>query len=625
MQKQRALRILCLVLLAAQFLLLSTAFGQDASDFAYYRLGVKYKKEKNYDKAIEAFRKVLAVYPDNFNSYYQIAEIRIEEKKLGLAAYELKKALEYKPNWPDAQYLLAKCYEDNQNYEKALIEWRKFTQVSKDEKRNAEAEERIKKLMAAIRKDAPEPEPDKADTAKPKVAAKTPVSDSLYKDPNYKAGVEYFTKKQYAKALEEFKKALKKHPRHPGAFYYAGVIRYDQKNYDMAEFNLRKAFGFAPLGFNAHYYLGLIYEEQKKIDPGIAEFRSYQKMTKSAAGKKDAQVHIDKLLAMKGSAPSAPAVPDEKPEMLPLPPKPFVYQIDDLLAFLIEDTTLGEGRIMMDAVNLYRSKNFDAALKKFKSVLLVNPKSALADDATYNVGICYMRLRLFDNAENQFDQLSTAYASSPLLDRADYLKGITQLEKDQFANAEKLFRKWIRTFPKSDLLPYAYARLGDALVKQDLAKDGIEAYRASLPFFKTEKEKLPVLFAIGENYQNLDNAAKASEYFEQITRMAKTVGISQYVHDAYLKLGDHYYGGKKWDKAQQNYEIMIGSYPTSTDVAWAKFQIGNIYRHKDLFDSAIQAYTELIRNYPEEYWARQARWKLDDTVWQNEYRDVIAQ
>ena len=71
------------------------AFSQDATDFAYYRLGIKYKKDKKYDKAIESFRKVLAVYPDNFNSYYQIAEIRVEEGKPSLAAYELKKALEY--------------------------------------------------------------------------------------------------------------------------------------------------------------------------------------------------------------------------------------------------------------------------------------------------------------------------------------------------------------------------------------------------------------------------------------------------------------------------------------------------------------------------------------------------
>ncbi len=621
----RTFRACLFLLISLQFGVPATLIAQDASDFAYYRLGIKYKKEKNYGKAIEAFRKVLAVYPDNFNSYYQIAEIRIEENKLGLAAYELKKALEYKPNWPDAQYLLAKCYEDNQNLEKALIEWRKFTQISKDEKRNAEAEERIRKLMAAIKKETPEPEQAKAEAPAKKATAKEKDSDSIYNDPDYKAGVISYNSKRYDQALDSFRKALKRNNRHPGASYYAGVIRFTQKKYDMAEYNLKRAFAFPSLGFNAHYYLGLIYEEQKKIDPGIGEFTIYKKMTKSAEGKKEAQRHIDLLLSMKGASPDTASAPAEEPKMLPLPPKPYVYPIDDLLAFLIEDTTVGEGRIMMDAVNLYRNKNFDAALKKFKSVLLVNPKSPLADDATYNVGVCYMRLRLFENAENQFDQLSTAYALSPLLDKADYLKGIAELEKDKFGDAEKLFRKWIRTYPNSDLLPHAYTRLGDALVKQDLVKDGIEAYRAGLPFFKTEKEKLPVLFAIGENYQNIDNPAKAAEYFEQITRLAKTAGLSPYVHDAYLKLGDYYYGEKKWDKAQQNYEIMIGSFPSSQDLPWAKFQMGNIYRHKDLYDSAIQAYTELIRNYPDEYWAKQARWKLDDTVWQNEYRDVIAQ
>lgn len=393
----------------------------------------------------------------------------------------------------------------------------------------------------------------------------------------------------------------------------------------MAEINLKKGFPYKPLGFNAHYYLGLIYEEAKKMDPAITEFKAYQKLTTSKDGKKEAQEHIDKLLALKGGAKEEVATAkDEKPEKsLPLPPKPYVYPIDELLAFMIEDTTVGDGRLMMDAINLFRESKYDEAMKKFKVVSLRNPKGILADDAIYNVGVCYMKLRLYENAENQFTQLSIAYPKSDLMPRADYLIGIAELERDQFPNAEKLFRKWIRTYPQHELLPLAYARLGDALAKQDLMKDGIEAYRAGLPFFKNSKQKLPVLFAIGENYQNIDNPSKAAEYFEEVLKTGGATDQSTYVHDAYLKLGDYYYQQKKYDKAKKYYEVMMGAFPSSADMSWAKFQIGNIYRQYGQLDSAITVYTELVRSNPESYWAKQAKWKLDDTIWQNEYKEVL--
>lgn len=605
-----------------------------SSDFAHYRLGIKYKKEKKFNKAIESFRKVLAVYPDNYNSYYQIAEMRIDEKKYGLAAYELKKALEYKPGWEEAQYLLASCYENNKNYEKALIEWRKFAQLTKEKKAKTEAEEHIEKLIEIIKgrgiitlpelreefaefindkKDLPKDEKGKKKSDKKPSA----FDEKAYKDSDYMKGVKAYNAKKYKNALTYFRKAIGKYPGHPGAYYYAGVIRYRDKKIKMAEINFKKGFRFPELGFNGHFYLGLIYEEQNKVKPAIREFRAYKRMTKSAAGKKEAQEHIDRLLAMKDS--------EKPPVMRPLPTKPYTVKIDEMLSFIIDDTTIGDGRIMMEAINLFRQGKYDQALKKFKSVSIRNPRGILADDAVYNTGICYMMLKLYDNAQNQFDQLSTAFPGTTLLDRGEYLKGICELEKDEFKNAEKLFRKWIRSFPKSPLLPHAYARLGDALTKQDMIKDGIDAYRASLPFFKEEKDKLPVIFAIGENYQNIDNGARAADYFEDIISLRKTVGPSIYVHDAYLKQGDYFYTRNNHKKAMDYYNMMIEMFPESEHQPWARFQTANIYRHRGDYRNAIELYTEIIKNYPDSYWARQARWKKDDTVWQNDYQEVLKQ
>ncbi len=620
------------------------SYAQSGDNFAYYRLGVKYKNEKKYDKAIESFRKVLSVYPDNFNSYYQIALIRLDQKKIKLAAYELKKALEYKKDWPEAQYLLAKCFTQIPNNEKALVEWRRYTQITKDDDKKAEAENNIKKLMVILRKKEglgttiTTPEKKLAVTTSKKTEKKlknTTVSQkttgNLYEDKNYKKGLKLYNNKQYDQALKFFVKAIKKYPNHPGAYYYAGAIRYNQKKYKMAEINFKKSYSFPEFGFNSHFYLGLIFEKTNKIDPAINHFKEYVKLTKSTSGKREALLHINKLLkkakyvTIKETNNRRDTYNREDTySKKTLPLKPVVYSIDDLLSFTIEDTTIGDGRLMMNAVNLFRSGKYEEALRTFKTVLLRSPQGILADDAIYNIGICYMKLKLYDNAQNQFNQLSTTHPNSKLIPRAEYIKGIAELEKDEYATAEKIFRKWIRSsYPKKGLLAHAYGRLGDALVKQDKIKDGIDAYKASLPFLKTGKSKLPVLFAIGENYENLGNESKASSYYEKVINIGSKIGLSTYVHDSYLKMGDYLYRNKKYDKSKYYYDKFMGTYLESKDIPWAKFQIGNIYRNKNLLDSAVIAYKNLIIEYPESYWTEQAKWKLDDTIWQNEYGEIL--
>jgi hypothetical protein len=34
-------------------------------------------------------------------------------------------------------------------------------------------------------------------------------------------------------------------------------------------------------------------------------------------------------------------------------------------------------------------------------------------------------------------------------------------------------------------------------------------------------------------------------------------------------------------------------------------------------------YKELIAGHADDYWAKQARWKLDDAVWENEYKTIL--
>jgi hypothetical protein len=37
----------------------------------------------------------------------------------------------------------------------------------------------------------------------------------------------------------------------------------------------------------------------------------------------------------------------------------------------------------------------------------------------------------------------------------------------------------------------------------------------------------------------------------------------------------------------------------------------------------LNEYKRVIDNYPESYWASQAKWKREDTIWKKEYEEVL--
>jgi len=39
--------------------------------------------------------------------------------------------------------------------------------------------------------------------------------------------------------------------------------------------------------------------------------------------------------------------------------------------------------------------------------------------------------------------------------------------------------------------------------------------------------------------------------------------------------------------------------------------MGNIYKNVKNYPKAIETYKELAKNFPDDYWAKQARWKLE--------------
>ena len=90
--------------------------AKTSEDYIHFRLGVRYKEDNKLDQAIDEFRRVLVAYPDNYQAYMHMAEIREMQGRNRLTIYNLKKALTYNPGWSKARMMLARAYENEKKY-----------------------------------------------------------------------------------------------------------------------------------------------------------------------------------------------------------------------------------------------------------------------------------------------------------------------------------------------------------------------------------------------------------------------------------------------------------------------------------------------------------------------------
>lgn len=650
------------VLLISIFFCVITASAEDGNDYIHYRLGVKYKNDKKYDEAIEEFRKVLAAYPENYNAYMHMAEIRAMQDRPRLVIYNLKKALSYNSGWGKAHKLLAASYEKDGQIQKAIVELQQYQQscdpAEKDSLQN-QIERLINKVNSnegsVVSSDSSYQSPSqvssqknitnnsivKKDSIPTSGIKKQSLTEDTQKQSNPKieevfiTAVQLYKDKKYKEALEQIRNLLKLDPRHAGGYYYAGLIRYRYGQNKMAKINFSQSINFPELGHNSHYYLGKILASEKKYPEAITQLSLYISKTSYEPGKSEAVKLVEQyknLISGEAILPAKQSDPEKNNQestfsvqQPPVAQEKYVQleiQIDSMLSMLTVDTLTDAGQKLLAGILAFRDGNFEKAILEFKKVLAANPAVNTAVSCIYNIGISYLKMSLFKDAENQFQQIIDRYSNHLAASKSHFLKALTYLERNESVTAEKLFRNFIQNYQSSSWVSKAFEKLGDCYVDMEQLKKAVDAYSHSMQKCSSA-EKIILLFKSGNIFLKLGNESRAIKSFSDATAIGEKQDIHSRIPDCYYRIADTYYKAKDYQNSLANYIKVTRKYPAFQETPWGLFQIGSIYKNLNQHQKAINVFKDLIRRYPDDYWAKQAQWKMEDSIWENEYRTVL--
>jgi tetratricopeptide (TPR) repeat protein len=669
-QQKAIIRRLSIAFVGLLFIMIHPVLAEETDDFIHYQLGVKYKNQNKYDQALEEFRKMLTTYPDNYNAYMQIAEIRRAQGQPRLMIYNLKKALAYNPGWGKAQKLLGEAYEQDRQYQNSIIEYQHYQQTC-DPNELDTIQAKINKL---VRKVKGEPEPaqqavtsaptkdtagvkagessktvvEKQKTPEKKTVASLqttsapakrmplPISAPPTVESFFNQAVVLYNEGKFEESLGFLKQAIMIQRNFPPAYFYAGMIRFKLGQNDLAKTNFLKAFAYPEGEALSHFYLGKIYGAERNFKDAIFQLTVFLKRQGDAETRKEALTLLKQYKSATGdtsplpegaSAQGGKTSEEEEPIIQPLAPETSLttieMRIDSLLDLMVVDTLTDPGQAMLSAAKEFKAGRFDGAIKEFKKVAVSYPAKTVAPQCMYDIGVCYMKMRLFSNAENQFEQVLDRYPSHELASKSSFFKAYSYLERGELSRAEKFLREFIQKYRTHAWVGRAYEKLGDLYM--DLLQTGkaLDAYSQAAAQAGRATDRTYSLYKLGCAYFGAGNPQRAMETLKKLIENGDKDKSPLRVPDSYFRIADYLYQQKNYKDALEYYQKAARKFPTYQETPWGMFQIGNIFKNTKNYQKAIETYKLLARTYPDDYWARQAKWKMEDAVWENEYRSVL--
>ena len=625
----------------------------DSGEYIHYRLAMQFKNERKYDQAIEEFRKVLAVYPDHYNTYMQLAEIRRAQGNHRLVIYNLQRALLYNPGWGRAQLMLADAYAADGQLDRAVREYQVYQSGSDPLVRDS-IQKVINNVMSRMRGTPPD-----ASAAAP-AAQTAPAATQRAQTPAVKLDPRAEEAMKKVKSLYEqgkrdetivaVREVLAIQRDHPGAFYYGGLVRMQNGQMDMAKINFRRALNHPVYGGAANFYLGKILGEEGARNDAVRHLRAALASNAANFDRDEATRLIEQYrgaaaAATPAAARPAAATPTPAPAATPTPApaatpaaaatqmaaadsasekySPIEIRIDTMLSMMTVDTLTDMGQKLLAGIRAFQEGRFDDALREFKKVLAENPNGPIAAQAIYNAAICYYRLRLFKDAENQFQLFLNRFSNHRFAPRAQFFKAACYQERGDYAVSERLFRQFIQNNRRHEWVGRAFERLGDSFSDLGQHRQAIDAYNQALASANiTPTDRVIINFKLGNACLAVGDNNRAITFFRAAIDTGEKNGVQVRVPDSYYKIADIRFRQRDFKAALDLYQQATRRFPSFQETPWGLFQIAGAHRNLKQYREAIDTYRDLMQRFPDDYWARQAQWRMEDTIWEHEHRSA---
>ncbi len=533
----------------------------------FYQLGYAYYKQKDYEKAISEFNKIVGGNNSIAqNAYYHLGEsyIHLDKKQEALNAFRNASQMSFDLKIQEDAWLnYAKIsYEIGNPYQSAPQVLAGYL----DKYPDTSYKEEIETLLI----DSYITSKNYKEALKLLEGKKSFENKVAYQKVAFYRGIELYNDTQYLEAESLFDQSLEE-PRDPKytarATFWKAEADYNLTNYDDAlvgfkQFQQQTSSASTPEIENIDYNLAYTYFKQKNYPQATTYFNQF------ILNKKDDKVRLNDAYLRLGDGHFVSS--DYRNAINAYEKAIEMNEIDSDYPFF--QKTISVGYIGQSSKKM----------KDLEQFIEAYPKSKLRDDAMYELGNSYVKANEKDKAMQIYNRLSSEYRMSSFVPKALLRQGLVYYNASENEQALSKFKKVARDYPGTPeaVQSVATARLiyidigrvddyarwvktldyvevtdadldnttYEAAEKQYLDNNtdkAIKQFNGYLNEFPNGIHALQAHFYIAQLYYKKDLLANAAPHYKYIVETSQ----SEYTEEALSRLSQYYLENKSWNKA----------------------------------------------------------------------------
>lgn len=563
----------------------------------YYSGEILLNQLKDYQKAKEAFKRLITGFPNEFTSYayYNLGLCELNLGNLDEAILSFRELIkEFEGGLPRYTDLTANAYFQLGQVYKKQNKFKEVITIYEDMVKHCLQSSLIPQalyelVIAYIKTD---------DFVGAKAICYRMMASYLDSTQTplalYELGNNFFVKEDYLSATDVYNHFLKNYneasrPQHPlsqEVCYQLGLAYGYIQQYEKARgcfLQLQRQYPQSSLLAKIQYGIGWSYYLEGRYKDAVEQFRNFLSMPSDEAGK----ILVPEVLYKTGNS------------LFNL--KEYQQAIDTYLKLTLNypESRLIDACLYQLAQSYYKQENFVVAQQYFLKLIKGYPESKYLPKAIYWLGWTYYSqgkyedaLTIYQQVIDKFPSYSTRRAS--LADEAQYQIGTCLYNLKRFKEAEDAYQKVIKT-PDAKIKKDALYQLGNCLFQQKKYKEAITVYRDFIQTNPEEKELCAELrYRIGEIYYNQGEIKKAIEEYnlliDEYPKSAQLDDALYWLGRAFVKDGDR-------ASAIMTFRALVKQYPDSEWTADSQFRIGVCLYEEEEYKDAIVEFESLIKDF----------------------------
>jgi len=196
------------------------------------------------------------------------------------------------------------------------------------------------------------------------------------------------------------------------------------------------------------------------------------------------------------------------------------------------------------------------------------PNSFYSSDMLLKIGVMYLtKLTMvedaLDLAANYFEKYITSFPATANTEMAHYYLGFCYQNGKRFDDAIKVFRSFEQKYPNSEFTPEAIFYYSDGYYNIGNLEESIRGFDRMITRYPRHEKTAEALYTEAWAYLDLEQEDNAITTFQ---RLVNEFPQSEFSPTSLFSIADYYYNKQRYEEAISYYQMVLDKYP-DTDVA----------------------------------------------------------